>query len=77
MQKLLKYIDTAAEHYEIRPPSHKNRLLQNMHEEQSKDIQYKRKEKREECENACVFAKKIDVFSMGLILIENSRRNTA
>ena len=66
IQKELKDIDLNMEHYETKPPAHMNRLLENLNEEQTKQIHFYRMEKWEDPSNAT----KVDVFKMGLILIK-------
>lgn len=65
IQKEFKDIDLKAEHYETRPPAHMNRLLENLSDDQTKEIQYYRMEKWAYPQ----YATKIHVFKMGLILI--------
>lgn len=64
--KTLNDIDTSGERYETRPSSHMNSLLENLNEDQTKDVQFYKKGKRADGE----IATKIEVFKMGLILIE-------
>lgn len=73
IQKELKDIDLKSEHYETRLPVHMNLLLENLSNEQTKEIKYYRMEKWVDPEDAT----KKDVFKMCLIIIKKSRTPTA
>lgn len=52
IQIKLRYIDTTRDHFESKLAAHMTRLPENLIEEQTKDIQYYRKEKWLNRENA-------------------------
>lgn len=61
LQKTFRDIDSGGSHYESKPSAHMTRLLENLSEDQTDKIQYYRKEKWLNKENAT----KRDVFLTG------------